>query len=462
MTSTTSSSSLDPQVITFGCRLNHYESEVMRDHARAQGLENAIIVNTCAVTNEAERQGRQSIRRLRRDHPEATIIVTGCSAQINPQQYADMIEVDRVLGNHEKMQRDSFAPHLTQSVQVADIMTVKETAHHLIAGFENQVRAFIEIQNGCDHRCTFCKIPYGRGNNRSVPMGEIVTRIHALMTQGCQEIVFTGVDITGYGTDLPGTPTLGQMTRRILNLIPDLKRLRLSSIDPVEIDPDLFDLMVSNSRLMPHFHLSLQAGDDMILKRMKRRHLRADAIDLCTRIRKLRPDAVFGADLIVGFPTETEEMFENTLNIVKECDLTYLHVFPYSARQGTPAARMPQVFKSVIKERAQRLRDLGKQQLKAHLQSCLGHTRSVLVERDGKGHTEHFTPVKFMDIDHPTHQVDLYLGQILPVQVIDRCRSTAWQCRAEYTSCLTETKMPRVPSIRVTQATRCINRCPLA
>ena len=416
-------SSLDPQVVTFGCRLNHYESEVMRDHARAQGLENAIIVNTCAVTNEAERQGRQSIRRLRRDNPNATIIVTGCSAQINPQQYADMAEVDRVLGNQEKMQRDSFAPVLSEAVHVTNIMSVKETAHHLIAGFENQVRAFIEIQNGCDHRCTFCTIPFGRGNNRSVPMGEILTRIRAFIDQGCQEIVFTGVDITGYGSDLPGTPTLGQMIRRILNLMPELKRLRLSSIDPVEIDADLFELMVREPRLMPHFHLSLQSGDDMILKRMKRRHLRHDAIDLCQKIRAIRPDVVFGADIIVGFPTETEDMFQQSLNIVQECDLTYLHVFPYSTRQGTPAVRMPQVTKSVIKERAQRLRALGEQQLKTHLQNCLGQTKSVLVERDHKGHTEHFTPVKFMDM-HNTDQPDQSLGQILPVQVIgvdDQC-----------------------------------------
>ena len=424
MTSLPSSSSLkpipsplDPQIITFGCRLNHYESEVMRDHARAQGLENAIIINTCAVTNEAERQGRQSIRRLRRDHPHATIIVTGCSAQINPKQYADMTEVDRVLGNQEKMKRSSFAPILTHPIQVADIMAVRETAHHLIAGFENQVRAFIEIQNGCDHRCTFCKIPYGRGNNRSVPMGEILTRIRTLMAQGCQEIVFTGVDITGYGSDLPATPTLGQMTRRILNLVPELKRLRLSSIDPVEVDPDLFDLMVHEPRLMPHFHLSLQAGDDMILKRMKRRHLRADAISLCQKIHQLRPDVVFGSDFIVGFPTETEEMFINTLTIVKECDLTYLHVFPYSARQGTPAARMPQVTKSVIKDRAQRLRTLGDERLSAHQLGCIGQERSVLVERDHKGHTEHFTPVKF-NHSSASSASNNDLGKIVSVKVL--------------------------------------------
>ncbi len=408
----------EPKVVTFGCRLNHYESQVMRDHARSQGLENAIIVNTCAVTNEAERQSRQSIRRLRRDHPDAMIIVTGCSVQINPQQYTDMPEVSRVLGNQEKMQRESFAPALSQNVHVTDIMTVKETAHHLISGFEDQVRAFIEIQNGCDHRCTFCKIPYGRGNNRSVPMGEIVTQIRTLLDQGCREIVFTGVDITGYGGDLPGTPTLGQMTRRILNLVPELKRLRLSSVDPVEIDPDLYELMIHEPRLMPHFHLSLQSGDDMILKRMKRRHLRADAISLCRRLKEARPDVVFGADLIAGFPTETEEMFENTLRIVEECNLTYLHVFPYSARQGTPAARMPQVVKSVIKERAQRLRDLGSSKLSRYLQSCVGQSRSVLVERDNKGHTEHFTPVKFMNSSQ-TSLSDTHLGQIMSVKVVD-------------------------------------------
>lgn len=405
----------NPHVVTFGCRLNSYESEVMRDHARSQGLQDAIIVNTCAVTAEAERQARQSIRRLRRENPSAMIIVTGCSVQTNTPLYANMPEVDRILGNHEKMQRECFSPHLPDRVHVTDIMTIRETAHHLITGFENHVRAFIQIQNGCDHRCTFCKIPFGRGNNRSVPIGEIVTQIRTLMEQGCREIVFTGVDITGYGADLPGKPALGQMTRRVLNLIPDLPRLRLSSIDPVEVDKDLMELIACEPRLMPHFHLSLQSGDNMILKRMKRRHSREDAIDLCRRVLKTRPETIFGADLIAGFPTETSEMFENTLGIVEECDLTHLHVFPYSPRQGTPAARMPQVEKALIRERAQQLRTLGEQKLSRYLHRCMGQQRSVLVERNAKGHTEHFTPVKFKISDEKMNQ---FLGKIIPVTVL--------------------------------------------
>lgn len=405
---------LDPQVVTFGCRLNSYESEVMLDHARAQGLQNAVIVNTCAVTAEAERQARQTIRRLKRENPSATIIVTGCSAQMNAQFYADMPEVDRVLGNHEKMMSKNFAPVLSDRVHVTDIMTIKETSNHLVSGFENHVRAFIQIQNGCDHRCTFCAIPFGRGNNRSVPIGEIAAQIRALTDQGCREIVFTGVDITGYGADLPGKPTLGQMTRRILSLTPDLPRLRLSSIDPVEVDEELMTLIVREPRLMPHLHLSLQAGDNMILKRMKRRHSREQAIDFCARVSKARPEIVFGADLIAGFPTETDEMFENTLNIVEACSLTYLHVFPYSPRQGTPAARMPQVEKTVIKERAQRLRMVGEQRLSAYLHNSIGQNRSVLVERKAKGHTEHFTPVKFSASD----QIDRFQGHIVPVTVL--------------------------------------------
>ncbi|MGN6670414.1 MAG: tRNA (N(6)-L-threonylcarbamoyladenosine(37)-C(2))-methylthiotransferase MtaB, partial [Candidatus Nucleicultricaceae bacterium] len=334
MTNTRDNAS-DPEIITFGCRLNTYESEVMRNHAKSQGLEHAIIINTCAVTGEAERQARQAIRKAKRENPDAYLIVTGCSVQINPAQYASMSEVDRVLGNAEKMKAESFAPTLPDKIHVTDIMSIRETAAHMISGFENRARAFIEIQNGCNHRCTFCTIPFGRGNNRSVPIGEIVNQIKLLVDEGCQEIVFTGVDITDYGKDLPATPSLGSMTRRILNLVPDLKRLRLSSIDPSEVDEELFDLMVGEPRLMPHFHISAQAGDNMILKRMKRRHLREDMIQFCEKIRQKRSDVVFGADLIAGFPTETDEMFQNSLALVQECNITYLHVFPYSIRAGT-------------------------------------------------------------------------------------------------------------------------------
>lgn len=385
--------SLEPKVLTFGCRLNTYESEVMKTHAINQGLENAIIVNTCAVTNEAERQSRQAIRRARRENPDAHIIVTGCSVQIKPDLYADMPEVDRVLGNHEKMLESSFTPHMPAKVLVQNIMEIEETAHHLISGFENQVRAFIQIQNGCNHRCTFCTIPFGRGNNRSVPMGEITNQVRLLVENGCKEVVFTGVDITDYGQDLPGSPTLGQMIKRVLAQVPQLQRLRLSSVDPAELDEDVFLLIENEPRLMPHFHISLQAGDDLILKRMKRRHLRHHVIDFCNRVRRLRPDAVFGADIIAGFPTETEEHFQNTLNIVEECDLTYLHVFPYSARQGTPAARMPQVNGTIIKERAARLRDLGEKVLMKFLQAQIGKTLPIVVEQGNRGHSEHYAPV---------------------------------------------------------------------
>ena len=403
----------EPQIVTFGCRLNNYESEVMRDHARSQGLDNAIIVNTCAVTAEAERQARQSIRRLRRENPSALIIVTGCSVQTSPQLYTHMPEVDRILGNHEKMQKEWFSPHLPERIHVTDIMTVRETASHLISGFENHVRAFIQIQNGCDHRCTFCTIPFGRGNNRSVPMGEIAQQINLLREKGCQEIVFTGVDITGYGSDLPGKPTLAQMSRRILALFPDLPRLRFSSLDPVEVDSNLLDLIASNPRIMPHFHLSLQAGDDLILKRMKRRHLRHHAIELCKSLQDMRPEGVRSADIIAGFPTETEEMFENTLRLVEECGLSQLHVFPYSPRPGTPAARMPQLPSSVIKERARRLRQVGKEKTLEHLRQCVGKIFSVLVERHGKGHTQCFTPVVFN-----TPEMESSLGHIISVTAI--------------------------------------------
>lgn len=390
----------------------------MRDHAKANGLENTIIINTCAVTNEAERSSRQSIRKAKKANPDARIIVTGCSVQINPDVYREMDEVDLVLGNQEKMLASSFDPtnfRPDKKVHVTDIMTIKETANHLISGFEDRARAFIQIQNGCDHRCTFCTIPFGRGNNRSVPMGEITAQIRNLVDNGCQEIVFTGVDITGYGGDLPGQPTLGQMTKRVLAQVPDLKRLRLSSVDPVEIDEDLFRLIETEDRLMPHMHISLQAGDDMILKRMKRRHLRHDAIEFCKKVRELRPDTVFGADIIAGFPTESDEMFKNTLDLVKDCNLTYLHVFPYSARQGTPAARMPQVPMKVRKDRAARLRDAGTTQQNDFFASRVGTKASVLIEIDGKGHTEHFAPITVYDGDEVLSND--YISRIVDVKV---------------------------------------------
>lgn len=386
----------EPQLVTFGCRLNTYESEVMRGHAKAAGMDDAIIFNTCAVTKEAERQARQAIRKARKDNPNAKIIVTGCSAQISPEAYAEMPEVDRIIGNDLKLKAETWGEggRNEARILVNDIMSVKETASHLVEGFEGRARAFIQVQNGCDHRCTFCIIPYGRGNSRSVPIGEIVNQVRALVASGYNEIVMTGVDITSYGPDLPGSPTLGQMIRRVLALVPELPRLRLSSLDPVEMDDDLWRLIAEEPRLMPHLHMSLQAGDDMILKRMKRRHLRADAIEMCRRARSYRPDIAFGADIIAGFPTETEGMFLNTLNIVEECDLTFLHVFPYSERPGTPAAKMPQVFPEVRKERAARLRAKGEEQLTKFLKFHVKQERQVIVEKENYGHTEHFAPVR--------------------------------------------------------------------
>jgi threonylcarbamoyladenosine tRNA methylthiotransferase MtaB len=386
----------EPQLVTFGCRLNTYESEVMRGHAKAAGLDDVIIFNTCAVTKEAERQARQAIRRAKKDNPDAKIIVTGCSAQISPEMYAEMPEVHRIIGNDLKLKPETWGEgaHNEARIIVNDIMSVRETASHLVGGFEGRARAFIQVQNGCDHRCTFCIIPYGRGNSRSVPIGEIVNQVRALVESGYKEIVMTGVDITSYGPDLPGHPTLGQMIRRVLALVPELPRLRLSSLDPVEMDDDLWRLIAEEPRLMPHLHMSLQAGDDMILKRMKRRHLRADAIAMCRRARDYRPDIAFGADIIAGFPTETEEMFLNTLNIVEECDLTFLHVFPYSERPGTPAAKMPQVFPEVRKERAARLRSKGEEQLTKFLKFHVKQDRQVIVEKDNFGHTQHFAPVR--------------------------------------------------------------------
>lgn len=389
-----------PEIVTFGCRLNVYESEVMKDHAEKAGLEDAIIFNTCAVTKEAERQARQAIRRARKENPDAKIIVTGCSAQISPSRYGDMDEVDQVIGNDLKLKAESWGAPEQEKIRVNDIMAVKETASHMLQGFEGHSRAFLQVQNGCDHRCTFCIIPYGRGNSRSVPIGVIAEQVRTLVDNGYKEIVFTGVDVTSYGPDLPGKPTLGQMIRRVLALVPELPRVRLSSLDPVEIDEDLWQLIAQEPRLCPHLHLSLQAGDDMILKRMKRRHLRADVIKVCRKARELRPDMAFGADIIAGFPTETEEMFQNTLKIVEECDLTFLHVFPYSEREGTPAAKIPNAVPvPERKERAARLRALGERQLEKFLQSHVGKERAVIVEKGNLGRTEHFAEV-LLDRDY--------------------------------------------------------------
>jgi threonylcarbamoyladenosine tRNA methylthiotransferase MtaB len=386
-----------PQIITFGCRLNAFESEVMRGHAETAGLDDAVIVNTCAVTAEAERQARQAIRKARRDNPTARIVVTGCAAQRDAEAFAAMPEVDRVIGNTEKMQAESFAPDADAPIAVSDIMAVRETARHLITGFEDRARAFVQVQNGCDHRCTFCIIPYGRGNSRSVPIGQIVQQVQQLVANGYSEVVLTGVDITSYGADLPGQPALGQMVRRLLALVPELPRLRISSIDAVEVDTDLLDLIAGEPRLMPHLHLSLQAGDDMILKRMKRRHSRADAVDFCKQVRDLRPDAVFGADLIAGFPTETDEMFRRSLDLIDDCGLTWLHVFPYSPRPGTPAARMPQLPKTVRRDRAKLLREAGNRRVAAFLNDCVGQDATVLVETAERGRTEQYAPVHLPD-----------------------------------------------------------------
>ncbi len=385
------------RTLTFGCRLNTLETEVMRQRAEEAGLGDAILVNTCAVTAEAVRQAKQAIRRARRDHPEARIVVSGCAAQIDPDSFAAMPEVDRVLGNAEKLTAKSYAPEFgvadTPRVRVNDIMSVRETAGHLVDGLDGRARAFVEVQNGCDHRCTFCIIPYGRGNSRSVPMGAVVDQVRRLVENGYAEVVLTGVDITSWGSDLPAAPKLGKLVRAILRHVPELKRLRLSSIDSIEVDDDLMRAIAEEERLMPHLHLSLQHGDDMILKRMKRRHLRADAIRFATEVRRLRPDVVFGADIIAGFPTETEAMFAQSLAIVDECGLTHLHVFPFSPRPGTPAARMPQLDRATIKERAQRLRSRGEAALAAHLAAEQGAMRRVLIERGGIGRTEHFTQV---------------------------------------------------------------------
>ena len=377
------------EIITFGCRLNAFESEVIRRAAVAAELKDAVIVNTCAVTAEAERQARQAIRRARRMRPEATIIVTGCAAEIAPERYAAMPEIDRVLGNLAKLQPQSYLPEGASSADLA------ETAGHLIDGFEGKSRSFLQVQQGCDHRCTFCVIPYARGSSRSVPMGLIADQARRLVVAGYREIVLTGVDLTAYGADLPGSPSLGQMVRRLLTAVPELERLRLSSLDPAEIDTELWRLFAKERRLMPHLHLSLQAGDDLILKRMKRRHSRAEAIAVARQARALRPEVALGADLIAGFPTETEDMFRRSLDLVAECGLAFVHAFPYSARPGTPAARMPQLSDPLVKERAARLRAAGEAALAAELRSRVGGETDVLIERPGIGRAEFYAAVRF-------------------------------------------------------------------
>src|SRR6266851_4045286 len=393
------------EIVTFGCRLNAFESEVIRHEAESAGLSDTIVINSCAVTNEAVAQARQSIRRLKRERPERRIVVTGCAAQTQPDMFAEMAEVDRVVGNDEKMRRSAwrdtraafdsgFGMAQSEKIAVADIMSVKAMAPHLLEGFQSGLpRVFVQVQNGCDHRCTFCIIPYGRGNSRSVPMGAVVEQVRTLVERGHAEIVLTGVDLTSYGADLPGAPKLGALTKQILRHVPELKRLRISSIDSIEADSDLLDAIANDARLMPHLHLSLQSGDDLILKRMKRRHSRNDAIDFCGQVRRLRPDIAFGADIIAGFPTETDEMFARSEVLVEECGLTFLHVFPYSPRPGTPAARMPQVAGPAIKERARRLRAAGEAALRKRLAGEVGATREILIESATAGRTEHFLPV---------------------------------------------------------------------
>ena len=415
-----------PVFETFGCRLNAYETEAMKGLAEEAGLDGAVVVNTCAVTAEAVRQARQRIRRLRKDNPDARVIVTGCAAQTEPETFAAMPEVDLVLGNLEKMQGESWkrlsAPDFippTEKIIVDDIMAATETAGHLIDGFGTRARAYVQVQNGCDHRCTFCIIPFGRGNSRSVPAGVVVEQIKRLAERGYAEVVLTGVDMTSWGADLPGAPRLGDLVQRILTLAPELERLRISSIDSIEADEALIDAIASEARLMPHLHLSLQAGDDMILKRMKRRHLRDDAIRFCADMRAARPDIVYGADIIAGFPTETEAMFENSLKLVEECGLTWLHVFPYSPRKGTPAARMPQVEGAAVKARAARLRALGEERARAHLAAQVGREAQVLMEKPRLGRTEGFAEVTF--------GADQEVGSIVPTTLtgVDGARLVA-------------------------------------
>jgi len=403
------------ETLTFGCRLNAFEGAVMKAEAEKAGLDNAIIVNTCAVTAEAVKQAKQAVRKARRDNPTACIIVTGCAAQTEARTFGDMEEVDLVIGNADKLKAESYKPMvfgvpLNDKVQVNDIMSVRETAGHLIEGMDRHTRAFVQVQNGCDHRCTFCIIPFGRGPSRSVPMGVVVEQIKKLVSNGHSEVVLTGVDITSYGPDLPGSPTLGTLTQAILRHVPDLPRLRISSIDSIEADPALYEA-VGESRLMPHLHLSLQSGDDLILKRMKRRHSRADALGVIEKLRAIRPDMVFGADIIAGFPTETEAMFANSLSFIGEADLTYIHAFPYSPRAGTPAARMPQVDTGIARKRAALLRAAGEKQFEALCESRIGRQENVLVERNGISRTEQFVPV---------HVADTTPGDLVSVTITGR------------------------------------------
>ena len=404
-----------PIFSTHGCRLNSYETQAMQELAASNDLGELVVINTCAVTGEAVRKARQDIRKLRGANPDAKLVVTGCAAQIEPETFADMAEVDLVVGNTEKMDPrfwDGLSTDFvgtTERVQVNDIMSVSETAGHLIDGFGTRSRAYVQVQNGCDHRCTFCIIPYGRGNSRSVPAGVVVDQIKRLVDRGFNEVVLTGVDLTSWGSDLPGHPPLGDLVQRILKLVPDLPRLRISSIDSIEVDKSLMDAIASEGRLMPHLHLSLQAGDNLILKRMKRRHLREDAIQFCDNVRALRPDITFGADIIAGFPTETDEMFENSVKLIEDCGLTWLHVFPYSKREGTPAARMPAVHGTVIKARAAALRSAGKKRVQVHLKSQIGQTRNILMETLRMGRTEQFTEVHFGE--------DQTVGQIVTSRI---------------------------------------------
>jgi threonylcarbamoyladenosine tRNA methylthiotransferase MtaB len=401
-------------VVTFGCRLNTYESEVIRREADAAGVGDAVVINSCAVTGEAVRQARQTIRKIRRERPGARIVVTGCAAQTQAADFAAMPEVDRVLGNREKLDRKHWTgiaarDGAADKVSVGDIMAARDMALPVIDGLDGRARAIVQVQNGCDHRCTFCIIPFGRGNSRSVPMDDVVAQVRRLVASGYREVVLTGVDLTSYGGNLPGAPKLGRLVKRILNDVPGLERLRLSSIDSVEADDDLFDAIGSEARLMPHLHLSLQAGDDLVLKRMKRRHTRGDAIAFCARVRAARPDVVFGADIIAGFPTETDAMFMRSLDLVEECGLTHLHVFPFSPRPGTPAARMPQVAREEIKERARRLREWGAAALLRHLDSEIGAEREVLVESRAMARTAQFTPVRLVAPSAP--------GNVLGVRI---------------------------------------------
>ena len=406
----------EPEIVTLGCRLNIVESEAMRRAALEAGHDDLVIVNTCAVTAEAVRQARQTIRRIGREQPARRIIVTGCAAQTEPGTFASMPEVSQVIGNDLKLRAETWREAVpltgfglggTERVLVNDIMSVRETAGHLLDGFDGRTRAFVQVQNGCDHRCTFCIIPYGRGNSRSVPMGEVVAQITRLVDAGCPEIVLTGVDLTSYGADLPGEPRLGTLVNAILRHVPALMRLRLSSIDSIEADPLLMDLLKGEARLLPHLHLSLQAGDDMVLKRMKRRHSRADSVAFCAELRAARPDFVFGADLIAGFPTETEDMFANTLRLVEDCGLTFLHVFPYSPRSGTPAARMPQVENARIKARAAQLRLAGEASLARHFAARVGKVQRGLTERGGMARLDDFTLVRLSLAAEPGQLLDI-------------------------------------------------------